>query len=109
MNNAIVFPMAIPLVTGVLLVFLQANIRQQRIVTILSLSINIVLSFFILQSVQMDGIQTIHFGGWDAPFGISFVADSFAMLLVCAANIVTLLCTLYAFRTISDKRERLYF
>src|SRR5690625_249802 len=109
MNNAVVFPMVIPLITGVLLVFLQAHLRLQRIVSTLALSINIGLSFYLLQIVRTAGIQTLHFGGWEAPFGISFVAESFALLLVCTANIVTLLCTLYAFRTIRERRERPYF
>lgn len=109
MNNAIVFPMVIPLLTGILLVFLRANIKVQRIVTVIALSANIVLSLYLIQLVRLDGIQTVHFGGWEAPFGISFVADTFALLLVITANIITLLCTLYAFKTITKKRENLYF
>src|SRR5699024_6734759 len=57
----------------------------------------------------MEGILTLHFGGWLPPFGISFVADSFATLLVLTTNIVSIFCVMYAFFTIGKEREKLYF
>ena len=109
MNNIIVLPMVIPLLTGVFLVFFRSNILFQRFLTILSLLINTVVSIYILNKIQVEGILSLDFGGWVPPFGILFVADSFAMLLVTTTNIISLICVLFAMHTIGEKRERLYF
>ncbi|MEJ8778884.1 Na+/H+ antiporter subunit D [Pseudogracilibacillus sp. ICA-222130] len=109
MNNIIVFPMVLPLITGVLLIFFTPYIKLQRGITLLSLIINAIISFIMLQTIQTEGILTLHFGGWLPPFGISFVADSFATLLVLTTNIVSIFCVMYAFYTIGKEREKLYF
>lgn len=109
MNNLIAFPMVLPLLIGVLLVFFRKNLPLQRWVTVIMLLGNSVISLIILQQIQIDGILRIDFSGWLPPFGILFVADSFAMLLVLTANIVSLVCVLYAIPTIGKRREQLYF
>lgn len=109
MNNLIVLPMVLPLVIGVFLVFFQKNIPLNRVLTFILLLINLGIGIFLLLDIQKNGIQTLHFGGWLPPFGISFVADSFAVLLVLTATIVTAVCVLYAIRSIGEAREKLYF
>ena len=109
MNNIIVLPMVIPLLTGVFLVFFRSNILFQRFLTILSLLINTVVSIYILNKIQVEGILSLDFGGWVPPFGILFVADSFAMLLVTTTNIISLICVLFAMHTIGEKRESYIF
>lgn len=109
MNNLLVLPMVIPLLVGVLLVFYRTFIQRQRWITFGSLVINIIISIFILQKVQANGILTLDFGGWIPPFGILFVADTFAILLVITSTIVTAICVLYAMPTIGNRREKYYF
>src|SRR5699024_9496190 len=43
------------------------------------------------------------------PYGILFVADSFATLLVLTSSIVTIACLLYATASIGEAREKMYF
>lgn len=109
MSNLVAFPMIIPLFVAVILVFFRDRLVLQRSLTVIMLLGNIVLSFVILNKIQVEGILRIDFSGWAPPFGILFVADSFAMLLVLIANIITLVCVLYAIPTIGEKREKLYF
>lgn len=109
MNNIIVLPMAIPLFFGVLLIFFSSYIKFQRWGTFGMLLINGAISLYILQMIQKEGILRLDFGEWMPPFGISFVADSFAMLLVLTTNIVSAFCILYAFSTIEHTREKLFF
>src|SRR5690625_7968474 len=99
MNNLIVMPMVIPLLTGVLLIFYRKFTHRQRWITFSFLLVNAGISLFLLQQIQRDGIITLDFGGWMPPFGILFFADSFAMLLVLTTNIVSAICVLFAMRT----------
>lgn len=109
MNNLIVLPMVIPLITAIILVFIRDYIRMQRFITVISLLSNVTISLYILHIIQIEGILRLDFGGWLPPFGILFVADSFAMLLVTATNIVSAIVIIYAFYTIGEGREKLYF
>lgn len=109
MNNLIVLPMVLPLLVGVLLVFIPQHVKIQRVTTIIMLLANSVISFIILQNIQTSGILRIDFSGWAPPFGILFVADSFATLLVLTTSIISAIVVLYAIPTIGEKREKLYF
>ncbi|CAM5219341.1 Multisubunit sodium/proton antiporter MrpD subunit OS=Ureibacillus acetophenoni OX=614649 GN=SAMN05877842_11299 PE=3 SV=1 [Ureibacillus acetophenoni] len=109
MNNIIVLPLIIPIITAVILVFLRENKILQRIITLITMIFVIGVSITLLLIVQSEGIMRLDFSGWLPPFGILFVADSFSMLLVSAANIVAVICLIYAFSTIGYRHEHMYF
>lgn len=109
MNNIIVLPLIIPIMIGVLLVFFNRYVKLQRTVTLLTLLSITGISVYILNTIQSEGILRLDFGGWEPPFGILFVADSFSVLLVLTASIVTALCTIYAFSSIGERHEKMYF
>lgn len=109
MNNIIVLPMIIPLLSGIILTFFRSHIRAQRWISVIAMIVTAGVSYYILRAVQNEGILRLDFGGWKPPFGILFVADSFAMLLVLTANIVTTICLLYAFSSTEKTLENMYF
>lgn len=109
MNNIIVMPMLIPLLTGILLVFLRPYIKVQRVFSLVSMVATVAVSVYILDLIQTDGILRIDFGGWLPPYGISFVADSFSMLLVLTTAIVTGILLIYAFSSIGRRHESMFF
>ncbi|MFD1706554.1 Na+/H+ antiporter subunit D [Siminovitchia sediminis] len=109
MNNLIVIPMVLPLIIGVILVFFRKNIQLQRWVSIGTMAFVSGISIYILNLIQDRGILRLDFGGWEPPFGILFVADSFSMLLVLTTCVVTSICLLYAFYSIDPSRERMFF
>ena len=109
MNNIIVMPMIIPLLTGILLVFLRSYVVVQRVFSLVSIAATITVSVTILNLIQSDGILRLDFGGWLPPYGISFVADSFSMLLVLTTAIVTGILLIYAFSSIGRAHENMFF
>ncbi len=109
MNNIIVLPLIIPIITAVILVFLRDNIILQRIITLLTMIFVTGISILLLFVVQTDGIMRIDLSGWAPPFGILFVADSFSLLMVITANIVAIICLIYAFSTIGYRHEHMFF
>src|SRR5699024_2403650 len=109
MNNLIVLPMALPVITAIILTFFKNNIVTQRIISFAVMVINTGISLYVLNMIQSEGIMRIDFGGWQPPFGILFVADSFSMLLVLTSSFVTSICLLYAMSTIGKDREHTYF
>ncbi|MEK4423699.1 Na+/H+ antiporter subunit D [Solibacillus sp. FSL K6-1523] len=109
MNNIIVLPMIVPIITAIFLVFLRDSIKLQRIVSLVTMIFVTAVSVALLQLIQTEGILRLDFSGWAPPFGILFVADSFAVLLVLTASIVTAICLIYAFSTIGPRHERMFF
>lgn len=109
MNNIIVMPMIIPLLTGILLVFLRPYVKVQRAFSLVSIVATVAISVYILNMIQADGILRLDFGGWLPPYGISFVADSFSMLLVLTTAIVTGILLIYAFSSIGRAHENMFF
>ncbi|GAK08754.1 LOW QUALITY PROTEIN: Na(+) H(+) antiporter subunit D [Geomicrobium sp. JCM 19038] len=109
MNNIIILLLLIPLLTGVLLIFLRNRISAQRWLSILSLLAVGVVAAIIIQRVLNEGTMTLNLGAGSRLTGLSLLLDMFAMLLVFTTVIVGICCLLYGFRTIGEERERYYF
>lgn len=109
MSNLVVLPLVIPLLLGIINIFFKNFLRIQRVFSILALLATAGVSVYLLQIVQAKGILRLDFGGWKPPYGILFVADSFSLLLVLTASIVSIACLLYAFASLGEQREHMYF
>lgn len=109
MNNIAILPLFIPLLAGVIMFIFRKKIVFQKILSVLVFLALIVVSIVLIYRVDSQGIQVLHVGGWEAPFGISMVIDMFSALLVLTSSIVSLFVVMYAFRNIGKERENHYF
>ena len=109
MNNILVLPLIVPIMTAIFLVFLRNHMMIQRIVALVTVVFVTVVSVVLLWSIKDSGIVRLDFSGWAPPFGILFVGDMFAVLLVLTTSIVVLGCLIYAFGTIGEQYEKMYF
>ncbi len=95
--NLILYPMLINLLGAIASLCLYQQPRFQKYLTLfVSLSF-LGVSILLAQEVHVAGIQVIHIGDWPAPFGISFVADRFASMMVVVVSLVAVSCSLYLF------------
>lgn len=109
MNNMLVLPILIPLSTAVILIFFKEKIRLQRWISVVSSLLTILVTVLLVTRVHADGILTLQMGGWAPPYGIVFVGDMFALLLVMTASLVSFAILLYSFSSIGEKREKYYY
>ncbi|WP_440962137.1 Na+/H+ antiporter subunit D [Paenibacillus nitricinens] len=109
MNNLLVLPLLIPAFTAVILIFLKERVDLQRMISAVSVFLNILVAGIIVYQVGTNGIQTLNMGGWLPPYGIVFVADMFAALLVLIGAIVGAACLFFSFASIGEERERFYY
>lgn len=109
MNNTLVLPLLIPLCTAVLLIFLKGRIKLQRWISGFAGLLNVGVAATIVYQVKTDGIQTLYMSGWVPPYGIAFVADMMAALLVLTTSIIGLFCLFFSFRSIGEEREKHYY
>lgn len=109
MNNVLILPIILPLITGMLLIIFREKIILQRVFSLLAVFLTGTSAVILLKQIQESGIQTLQLGGWEAPFGIGLVGDFLSVLLILTSSIVALCCLLYSFRSIGEEREKHFF
>ncbi|MGN1400013.1 MAG: Na+/H+ antiporter subunit D [Bacillus sp. (in: firmicutes)] len=109
MNNIIILPIIIPLIAGLIMVIFRKNIYIQKVISLLALLATGAVGVLLALKVKADGIQALQSGGWSAPYGISLVADMFAVILLIITAFTSLCCLIYAFYTIGKVREQNFF
>ncbi|WP_317948386.1 proton-conducting transporter transmembrane domain-containing protein, partial [Rossellomorea marisflavi] len=109
MNNVIILPIIIPIIAGMVMVIFRKNIPFQRFLGVLALVASIAVSFVLMEQIKVNGPQSLQLGGWEAPFGVTMVADMLSALLLLISGVVALCCLFYSFRSIGRNREEHYF
>jgi multicomponent Na+:H+ antiporter subunit D len=109
MNNLVLMPILIPLTIGMILILFRKNIELQKVISSIAIIAIGFVSILLMKQIKTEGIQTLQLGGWQAPYGVSMVADMFAALLLLTTSLVAFCCLVYAFRSIGKEREAYYF
>ena len=111
--NLIILLCVIPLVAGVINVFLINRQTASRIVGVGSFVLVLALAVrFLLYTAPLAGADSVlvsQMGDWKAPFGITMVFDSLSGLLIAAAATVALGSYIHSFSTLDRAVERRYY
>ncbi|KZZ83380.1 MULTISPECIES: Na+/H+ antiporter subunit D [Bacillaceae] len=108
-NNLVMMPLIFPLIGGILLIFFNKKPIVQRILSVIFSIAALTASSILVWTVHKNGIQIVEIGGWAPPYGITFVADMYASLLVLTTSIIGLTGVLYSFRTVGKAREYFFY
>ena len=106
MNLLLVFPIIIPFITAIVCLFLWNQVPLQRLLTVIGTFLLMMSGIFLLRSVNVDGIQATQIGDWDAPVGITLVADLFSAIMVTITGIMGFAVAVYSLGSIDNPRER---
>ena len=104
-----VWPVAIPLGAAALALLLRSRPTVQRSVMEAAVALTLASSIMLLVSASRGEIPVVRFGGWGAPFGITFVADVLGAALCAAAGVVALAVAIFARADIRARRRRAGF
>ena len=96
MNTMVTLALAVPLFGAALSLIALRSLLVQRIVSIAASIGLVAVSGYLLFAVDADGAVAVTAGGWEAPFGISLVADRLAVLLLFTAAVALLAVLVYA-------------
>jgi len=108
MNNMVIFPILLPFISGILLLFFR-NLKFQRAFSIISLLAGVSLSLYLIADIHANGIRSLDVSNWAAPFGITIVADMLSSILVLTTNVIALCVVIYSFNSIGKEREHFYY
>ena len=109
MNRWLILPVLVPFLSAVLLALLNGHPRLERAVNLISCAGLTVFVFWLLGHVDSHGIQAMVIGGWFAPWGIAFVADRLAAIMLCLSMSVGTIVLVYTFFTVEPRQERYFF
>jgi multicomponent Na+:H+ antiporter subunit D len=108
-DGAALWPVAIPLAAVALTLLLRRWPALQRGVMEAAVVLMLVADVLLLARVA-DGVAAVlNFGGWGAPFGVTFVADGLSAALCTVAGLVALAVAVFARADIRARRRRAGF
>ncbi len=105
-SQNIAYPILYQALIAIILLFLWKKKKMQRIVSILGSIGFVVLCISLFIQVWNHGTLTLQMGNWDAPFGISLVADTLSSSLVMLTSFVGLAVAVYSSSTIISSRVK---
>lgn len=85
-----------PLLAAALCLVASRRPRVQNLITIITLTGVLAISGILLVLTDRHGMHTVQVGGWDAPVGITLVADRLSALMLCVSAVVLLTVIIYA-------------
>ncbi len=106
---AILLPLMLPIIGVVCMLIGVRSARTQRIGGVLFSGLTFAASIYLAFVVDREGYVVLQSGGWDAPFGISLVADRLAAIMVCVSSFMGVAVAWYAVGEIDEYRLRRFF
>lgn len=110
MNNMILaLPIILHLLASLIMLLFWKKHKIQRVISIIAGVFSIIISLLIIIDVLDVKISVLQVGGWQAPFGITLVADLLSAVMVLITSIVGTAVSVYSYSTIDKKREKFGF
>ncbi len=86
--HILLWPVLIPITASALCMVFWRKPGVQRVVHMLALVLMLLASLLLLRQVSVHGALALTFGGWQAPFGISFVADRLGAAMAVVTGVL---------------------
>ncbi|MDO4929370.1 MAG: Na+/H+ antiporter subunit D [Corynebacterium sp.] len=87
-------PILLPLIAAGVIMVSGRHRKWQRLITMGTLATLIALNLLLVYIVDQEGIQTLQIGGWEAPVGITLVADRLSTIMLAVSSVV-LFCVMW--------------
>lgn len=80
--------------------------RFGQLISLVAASFHLGAGINLFRTVSQQGIQVVHLGDWVAPFGISFVADTFSALMILITGIIYFVGILFSLAEVTEENFR---
>ncbi len=103
-SNFLLAPIITHLFTAILLLFFWQKVLMQKIISIIGNFVAFVICWILFDITQKYGTVVLQVGNWKAPFGITFIADTFSMIMVILTAFVSLAVGIYSTSALNISR-----
>lgn len=105
----LIAPILVPMATAFLGIILRNRGLWPQTIGITGAALTLALALPLIGLADND-IHVVHLGAWPAPFGISFVLDRLAAMMVVVSALIGLVVSVYSLGNIREADQRgLYF
>jgi multicomponent Na+:H+ antiporter subunit D len=105
MGLPLLLPLLIPFLAAILSLLAWNSRLAQRLLTLAGTAALLLAGGWLTTAVQAHGIQTLDIGGWDAPHGITLVADLFSAIMIVMVGLMGLAIAVYSLASMDAARE----
>ncbi|MEM1055554.1 MAG: Na+/H+ antiporter subunit D [Bacteroidota bacterium] len=105
----LLLPVLLPLAGAALALLVRGSVRAQRGVNVATAFLMLGGSIALLAEVWASGPVAVQLGSWEAPVGITFVADLLSAALVVITGIIGAAVAVYAIGGLDEERQRAGF
>ncbi len=96
MNGLLILPLLVPLISATLGIMAREHIVIQRWISLTGVTMHLIVGFVIIaQVLELDYIS-LQVGGWQAPYGITLIADILAAVMILFVGISGFSVILYS-------------
>lgn len=104
-NILLILPILIPPITALIAMSFWTRPAIQRIISVVGATLLLLVSILLLFTVWENGIIAVQIANWQAPFGITLVADLMSAVMVVMTGIIGFCVAVYSLAGIDRQRE----
>jgi len=104
MNGLLISCILIPMLTAVASYVCPGSSRIRGAISVAGSALLLALASLLLFQVAANGPMANQMGGWQAPMGITLIADMLSAMLIVVTAIVAICVNIYAMGDISEER-----
>jgi multicomponent Na+:H+ antiporter subunit D len=108
-NTLLILPIIIPMLTGIAALLAYRSRTAQRWLSVIGSAALLAAAIWLFIEVERNGIRAAQIGNWQAPFGITLVADLFSAIMVTLTGIIGFAVAVYSLATIPQAHENFGF
>ncbi|PKD21865.1 cation:proton antiporter [Salegentibacter salinarum] len=105
-QQLILYPLLLQMLLAIILMFFWRKINAQRIISMFGSLAHLAVSITVFAFIWNNGTQTVQAGSWEAPFGITFIADTFSATMVLLTSIAGLAVSIFSSGSVIGDRLR---
>ncbi|MCF8266480.1 MAG: Na+/H+ antiporter subunit D [Ignavibacteriales bacterium] len=99
----IVLPILLPFLTALLLIFIRSS-QLSKYISLSGSFAQLLAGIYLVLSVYNSGIISLQAGSWEAPFGITIVADLLSAGMVLISGLIAFTGSIYSIPLIDNNR-----
>lgn len=109
LSHMLIAPLLVPFLTMIGTALLTGRPLAQKALSLASTGALFVFSVMLLRHVDEFGPVVMYAGGWPAPFGVAFVADSLSAVMLCLSTGVATAVLAYSTDATTREQQRHFF
>ena len=106
MRPEVALPVLLPLLSGALSLLFWRSLTTQRFIAVAGNIALLGVALWLLVSVSMDDYVVIQMGGWEAPIGITLIADMLSAVMIVLTGIIGLALAIYSLASTGPGHEK---